>query len=193
MQVSGIILAGGKSNRMGRNKALLKIGGLTLIERVARVLSAVCPEIVIAGGSAADFGHLGYPVVPDVYPGYGPLSGIHAGLSAIQNDYGFVSACDIPFINENLISRIISRADGHDAIIVKHEDYFEPLFSLYSKNFARAAEKCINNRVYKVTAALSLVKWCGFSVDASEIPNLEKSLTNINTPGEYEEAKKIKD
>ncbi|MHB8919112.1 MAG: molybdenum cofactor guanylyltransferase, partial [Desulfocucumaceae bacterium] len=140
MQVSGIILAGGKSNRMGRNKALLKIGSLTLIERVARVLSAVCPEIVIVGGSAADFGHLGYPVIPDIYPGCGPLSGIHAGLSAIKNEYGFVSACDIPFINKNLIRRIISRAEGHDAVIVMHGDYFEPLFSLYSKTFARAAE-----------------------------------------------------
>lgn len=190
MQISGIILAGGRSYRMGRNKALMDLDGLTLIERVARVLSGVCQEIIIAGGNSAELEQLGYPLVPDIHPGCGPLSGIHAGLMAARNRYSFVSACDTPFLDERLISKIISLADGYDAVILKHGDYFEPLSSLYSKDFIKAAETSVKNGVYKVTAALSLVRWKAVPVDAAGMPDLEKYLFNINTPRDYEEAKK---
>ncbi len=191
VNLSGIILAGGKSNRMGKNKALLELGGMTLIERVARVLSGVCSEIIIAGGDVKELGHLGYPVVPDIHQGCGPLSGIHAGLTAARNRYGFVAACDIPFLDEKLVQRIISEADGYDAVILKHGNYFEPLFSLYGKAFTGAAETSIKNGVYKVTAPLYLVRWKAVEVDFSEFPDLQKLLMNLNTPEDYEKAKRI--
>ncbi|MCL6612456.1 MAG: molybdenum cofactor guanylyltransferase [Peptococcaceae bacterium] len=193
MKITGIILAGGKSNRMGTNKALLELGGLTLIERVARVLSGTCSEIIIAGGGAKELAHLGYQVVPDIYSGCGPLSGIHAGLTAARNRYSFVAACDIPFLDEKLIYRLVSEAEGYDAVILKHGDYFEPLSSLYSKALIEAAETSIKKGVYKVTAVLSLVKWKPVTVDSASIPDLEKSLFNINTPRDYENAKKLRD
>ncbi|MFZ5634473.1 MAG: molybdenum cofactor guanylyltransferase [Bacillota bacterium] len=192
MKVSGIILAGGKSNRMGTNKALLELGGVTLIERVARVMSGVCPEIIIAGGDPDELAHLGYPVVPDIYPGCGPLSGIHAGLVAARNRYSFVSACDTPYLSEKLIRKVVSEAEGYDAVILKEGEYFEPLCSLYGKAFIKAAETSVKNGVYKVTAALSQVNWKSVTVNPSDIPDLKKSLFNINTPRDYEEAKKIR-
>ncbi len=190
MNISGIILAGGRSNRMGTNKALLKLGELTLIEGVALVMSGVCSEIIIAGGNEKDLEHLGYPIVRDTYPGCGPLSGIHAGLSVAKNRYGFVAACDIPFPDGSLMKKIISSAGEWDAVILQHGEYYEPLFSLYGKHFIKAAEESIKKGVYKVTAALSLVKWKPFAIDAGEIPYIKKSLFNVNTPGDYEEAKK---
>lgn len=193
MKISGIILAGGKSNRMGQNKALLEIGGTSMIERVVRVMSGVCSEVLIAGGNEGELGHLGYPIVPDIYPGCGPLSGLHAGLSAARNRYSFVSACDIPFLSEELMRRIISEKDGCDAVILKHGEYFEPLFSLYGKTFIKAAETSVKNGVYKVTAALSLVKWKPYTVDFNDMPGIKKSLININTPKDYEEAKNIQE
>lgn len=191
MELTGIILAGGKSNRMGTTKALLEVGGITLIERVARVLSKVCSEIIIAGGQPDELGHLGYPMVPDLYSGCGPLSGIHAGLTAAGNRYSFISACDTPFLNEKLIRLIASRADGYDAVILKTGQFFEPLCSLYSKGFIPAAETSIKNGVYKVTAALELVKWTAVTVDSTEVTDLRKSLFNINTPRDYKEAQKL--
>ncbi len=193
MEISGIILAGGRSYRMGRNKALMDLDGLTLIERVARVLSRLCREIIVAGGDPAELEHLGYPLVPDIHPGCGPLSGIHAGLMAARNRYSFVSACDTPFLDEKLIGKIISEANGYDAVILKHGDYFEPLSSLYSKAFISAAEESIKNGAYKVTAALSLVRWKPLAVGRDDIPDLEKTLFNINTPRDYEKAKKYHD
>lgn len=192
MQISGIILAGGKSNRMGMNKALLELGGLTLIEKVVRVMSGACSEIIISGGNPANLEHLGYPVVPDTYPERGPLSGIHAGLVAARNRYSFVSACDTPFLDERLIRKIVSEACGYEAVILKHGEYYEPLSSLYSKAFISAAETSIKNGVFKVTAALSLVRWKTMNVEPAEMPGLEKSLFNINTPRDYEKAKKFR-
>ena len=191
MKISGIILAGGMSIRMGNNKALLTIGGLPMIERVSKVLSGVCQEIIIAGGNQSDMRYLGYPLVPDIYPGFGPLSGIHAGLVAAHNHYCFVSACDTPFLDERLISKLVSEAQGYDAVILKHQDYFEPLTSLYSKAFIEAAETSIKNGIYKVTNALSLIKWKAVTLNSEELTRYKKSLININTPTDYEEAKKL--
>lgn len=189
MAISGIILAGGKSKRMGSNKALLKIGGIPLIERVARSISGVCSEIIIAGGDPKELGHLGYPVVPDVYPGCGPLSGLHSGLQAARNRYSFVSACDTPFLDERLIRRLVSNAVGYDAVILKAgEGFYEPLCSLYGKIFAKAAETSIKNGIYKIMTALSLVRWHPMVADPDDIPMLKKILFNINTPIDYHQA-----
>ncbi|KJR99946.1 MAG: hypothetical protein VR68_07800 [Peptococcaceae bacterium BRH_c4a] len=193
MKISGIILAGGKSSRMGKNKALLEIDGLTLIERVAAIMSGVCSEIIIAGDSSGTLNKTGYRSVPDIYPGCGPLSGIHAGLSAARNQYSFIIACDMPFVDEKLMRKIIDQAeDSYEAVILKTGKFYEPLFSLYGKGYVRAAEASIEKGVYKVTASLSLVRWKTVSVDVDEMPDLGKCLLNINTPGEYEKARKIK-
>lgn len=176
---------------MGKNKSLLEVGGLTMIERIARALSAVCSEIIIVGENSGSLEYLGYPIVPDIHPGYGPLSGIHAGLTAAKNPFSFVIACDIPFPSDKLMKIIISEMDGYDVVMLKQGEYLEPLFSLYSKAFIDAAEISIKNGVYKVTAALQHVKWKPVTVSPGEIPDLAKSLTNVNTPVDYEEAKKM--
>jgi molybdopterin-guanine dinucleotide biosynthesis protein A len=89
------------------------------------------------------------------------------------------------------MKKIIEEAGEFDAVILKAGEYFEPLFSLYSKAFIKAAEACLEKGIYKVTAPLSMVKWRAVHVDPHEIPGLKKSLMNVNTPQDYEEAKKI--
>ncbi|MCL6479820.1 MAG: molybdenum cofactor guanylyltransferase [Peptococcaceae bacterium] len=191
MNISGIILAGGKSKRMGRNKALLEIGGISMIERVAGVLAQHCSEILVAGENI-ELNRMGFHIVPDIYPGCGPLGGIHAGLTAAQNRFSFTAACDIPFLDGGLMRRMILEIeDNCAAVVLKTGQYLEMLFSIYSKEFARAAETCIKNGVYKITAALSLVRWKAVEVDLAEFPDLKKILMNVNTPEDYEEAKKI--
>ncbi len=191
MQITGIILAGGKSSRMGYNKAFLDLGGLWLIKKVADILSPVSGEIIIAGGNQKELGVLGYPVVQDIYPNCGPISGIHAGLSAASNYYSFILACDTPFIDSVIIRRIINEAEGFDAAIMKHRDFYEPLFSVYSKKFIPAAEKSIKEGKYKVMNALSLVKWKSVVFSPSQIPSFDKQILNINTPEDYQKAKKL--
>lgn len=191
MDISGIILAGGKSRRMGKNKALLEIGGVPMIERVAGVVASVCPEVIIAGGSS-QLDIPGCRTVPDIYTGCGPLCGLHAGLMAASNRYSFVAACDIPFLDAGLMKRIIAEIEeGFDAVMLKTGQFFEPLFSVYSKDYATAAGECIKKGIFKVTAPLELVPWKEVAVSPRELAGLERALMNVNTPEEYQRAKGI--
>ena len=92
--VSGIILAGGASARLGQDKALVQVAGRPLVERVVEALRALADEIVLVTPSPERLAWLGLPAVDDVYPGIGTLGGLHAGLNAIANPYGLVVGCD---------------------------------------------------------------------------------------------------
>ncbi|NTW05548.1 MAG: molybdenum cofactor guanylyltransferase [Peptococcaceae bacterium] len=192
MEITGIILAGGKSTRMGCDKAFLDLGGLRLIEKVAKVLSLVCREIIISGNSQDEqLNTLGYPVIEDIHANCGPLAGIYTCLSAAKTQYSFVTACDMPFIEENIIARIIREANGFDAAVMKHRECLEPLFSLYSKNFIPAAEKSIITGNYSVTATLKQVRWKPIVFHPQEIPFFDRKIMNINNPYDYHLAKRL--
>ncbi len=196
MKTTGIILAGGKSTRMGTNKALLDIKGRVLIERVARVLERTCDEILIAGGDEETYGYLGYTVTPDIFPGCGPLSGIHAGLTVAAYEYSFVAACDIPYPDEMIIRKMIAGPQGYDVVMLYLKDHMEPLFSLYNRNFKHVAAEAIALGIYKVIDRyiLDRVKWKLFPISASPmIFDKDHNLTNINTPGDLNKAKKNAD
>lgn len=196
MKITGIILAGGKSRRMGTNKALLDINGIMLIERVAEVLHQTCDEILIAGGDEETYGHLGYPIAPDIFPGCGPLSGIHAGLTASAYEYSFVAACDIPYPDGKIIQIMKADPQDCDVVMLYLKDHMEPLFSLYHKNFRHIAADAIAKGIYKVIDKyiLDQVKWKLFPVLSScMIFDKNDNLTNINTPGDLNKAKKNAD
>jgi len=176
---------------MGKNKALLEIGGVPMIERVAGVVASVCTEVIIAGGSN-QLDIPGCRTVPDIFPGCGPLCGLHAGLMAAGNRYSFAVACDIPFLDAGLMKRIIGEIEeGCAAVMLKTGQFFEPLFSVYSKDYARAAGECIKKGIFKVTAPLELVPWKEVAVSPRELAGLERALMNVNTPEEYQRAKGI--
>lgn len=116
-QVSGIILAGGKSRRMGRDKAFLDLDGMPLIARVMARVRAVCSEVIIVANDRDAYARLGVHVVSDVYPGKGSLGGIYSGLLAARAEHALVVACDLPFLNEALLRYLISLAPEADVII----------------------------------------------------------------------------
>jgi len=108
--VQGFILVGGASRRMGRDKAQLRLGPETMLERIAAQLSPVTSSVTLVGGSHADSGS-SLPTVPDVYEKWGALGGIHAALSAAKTDWVIVIACDLPFVTRDLFERLKSFAD----------------------------------------------------------------------------------
>ena len=117
--ISGIILAGGMSTRLGTDKALLDFGGKTLLENTIERLSEVTSDIVIACGAGT---HPGWPdvraqLVPDRHRGRGPLAGLDAGLRAITGDAAVVVACDMPFLNPDVLHHMTSLLEGYDAVV----------------------------------------------------------------------------
>jgi molybdopterin-guanine dinucleotide biosynthesis protein A len=131
--VSGIILAGGQSSRLGQNKALIPVGGQPLVQRVVDRLSQVVRRIVRVTKSPSQFQFLDLQMVSDHYAGVGALAGLHAGLAAIDADYGLVVGCDMPFLNPALLHYMVSLAPDYDAVIPHVGAYYEPLHAIYSK------------------------------------------------------------
>jgi Molybdopterin-guanine dinucleotide biosynthesis protein A len=124
---SAAVLVGGQSRRMGLNKAFLKIGPGRLIENITAKLKTLFPEVLLAGSDPEPYVSLGLPVVSDVYRGCGPLAGIHAALTAAANPYVFIMACDLPFVDLDLIAFLVKNAPGYDAVVPRLGAYLEPL------------------------------------------------------------------
>lgn len=122
MRASAIILAGGKSRRMGTDKAFLEFDGKLLIERVIESVRRVCDEVVIVSNDLDSYARFGVPIVGDVYPNKGSLGGIFSGLLAIHEPYALAVACDMPFLNEALLRHMISLGARADVVVPRARD-----------------------------------------------------------------------
>ena len=148
MDVSCIVLAGGKSSRLGRNKVVEKIGSQSLIERVVSLLSELKSDIIVVSAKESSMPQLtNFPrlkQINDIYPGRGSLGGIYSGLTTSETNYNLVVACDMPFLNLDLLRHMISLAEGYEAVIPKSNyDVLEPLHAVYSKLCIPAIESLI--------------------------------------------------
>lgn len=185
-EVTAIILAGGKSQRMGSNKALLKYGDTTFIERQIARLSKIFREIILSANDASIYAHLPLPVVPDVIPGKGPLSGICAGIMRATNHYTFAVACDMPFLSEKVILHLKKFITDYDVVVPRTERGLEPLHAFYSKNCIAPMQQCLKEGRLRVIDFFSEVKVK--IVNEDELKTIDPSiqpLINLNTPEEY--------
>src|SRR3989339_729492 len=105
-KVTGVILAGGKSRRFGKNKSFIQIDGTPLIERVVTVMGSVFEHRLLVTNTPEEYAYLGLPMVQDLIKGIGPLGGIYTGLETIADDAGFFVACDMPYLNADLVRHL---------------------------------------------------------------------------------------
>ncbi|MGB8644104.1 MAG: molybdenum cofactor guanylyltransferase [Anaerolineae bacterium] len=124
--VSGVILAGGMSRRMGRDKAWVELAGQALIERVCAHLRELCEELVVVANDPAPYARLGARLTADVWPGKGSLGGIYSGLLSARFDQAIVVACDMPFINPDLFRYMLGLAGDYDLVIPSASDPSKP-------------------------------------------------------------------
>ena len=133
--VAGVVLAGGESLRMGRDKALMLIRGQTLVERLADRLREVTDLVYISANEPLRYSFLGLPVIPDLFPGTGPLAGIHAVLLHSPRPWLLVLACDLPAVSATFLHRLIASSNGYDGVIPATSDGFpHPVCALYHRN-----------------------------------------------------------
>jgi molybdopterin-guanine dinucleotide biosynthesis protein A len=196
--VSGIVLAGGSSSRLGEDKALIRVAGCSLIERVVDVLRPLVSDLLLVTqgerltSDAEPFADLHVPTVADVYPGVGTLGGLHAGLSAIHGEYGLVVGCDMPFLNADLLRFMISQACGYDVVMPRVAEYYEPLHALYARRCAPAIERSILAGRRRIRHALADLR-----IRYIEEPEIDRydpdhlSFFNVNTPEELERARAL--
>ncbi len=189
-----IILAGGDSKRLGSPKALLKFQDCSLIELIVRRLGEYFDQLTLVTDRPDLYGHLPVKITGDIIKTdkKSPLRGIHAGLSSAQLPYQFTAACDMPFLNLDLISYMEKYATKYDAVVPRIGDYFQPLHAYYSRTCIEVIERQVNQGRYKVTDFYSQlnIKYIG----EEEIENFDLqqlSFVNINHWSDYETALKI--
>lgn len=185
--VSGIILAGGRSSRLGLDKAFIDADGELLIARVVRRLQRVVDQIVLVTNDRERHAFLGLPMVSDIYAGVGTLGGLHAGLAAIEAPYGLAVGCDMPFLNPDLLRYILSLRGDCDAVMPRLGPYREPLHALYARTCAARFAQAIEAGQRRVMHALDGARVCYVERDAivRYDPQL-RSFFNVNEPGDLE-------
>jgi len=190
-RVAGFILAGGESSRMGRDKALLELEGVSLIVRAARLVESIAgPPMIV--GSPERFGALGWKTIADDFPGAGPLGGIATLLHPTETEWNLVIACDLPHLTREWLEFLVGRALGSnaDAVLPMNERGAEPLCAMYSKRCEPAIRTALERGTRKVTDGLAGLRisviepaeWKAFDSDGL-------LFKNMNSPADFEEAK----
>lgn len=182
--VSAFILAGGKSTRMGRDKAFVTLEGRTLLDRMLEAARSVTDDVRIVG-DRAKFEEFA-PVVEDIFPACGPLAGIHAALRASNRDLNLILAVDVPFVSLALLQYLISRAKSSPDTIVtvpRSAGGFQPLCAVYRREFAQVAENSLRAGRYKIDALFDLVRTQIITEGELEAAGFSpRVFRNLNTP-----------
>jgi molybdenum cofactor guanylyltransferase len=187
--LTAFVLAGGRSSRMGRDKAFLMLQGRTLLERAKDLARSVTPDIGIVGQQEK----FGAEAVEDVIPGCGPLGGIHAALAQSKTELNLILAVDLPFIETKFLAYLVSRAEENNALVtVPHAGgSWQPLCAVYRRAFSDAAERSLRSGSYKIDRLFKDVETNAISEGEIIKAGFSSAMfRNLNTPQEFEEAEK---
>lgn len=186
---TGIILSGGKNTRMRTPKAFLEIHGQRIIDHTLSIYRKLFSEIIIVTNDAESY--LKFPLeatlVADIYKNKGPLGGVHAGLFFANHTHAFVTACDMPFLNEDFIRYLLERTHDYDIVVPQSSDGLQPLHAVYSRRCLPAIEKRLLSDQLKIDGFFKDMRLLKIGVDQIARFGSEKRLfKNINTPDDLE-------
>lgn len=184
MSVSAAIMAGGKSKRMGQDKAWIELDGEPLIKRVADVLAQVADEVIVVANDPR-YGSLGLRVVKDRYPHGGALGGIATGVAAAAHDTVLVAACDMPFLSADVWRLLIGHIGAADVVIPRIGGEYETLHALYTKACLPHMARALAENRLRVIAFFDQVRV--MAIEEPELRSVDpalRSFTNVNTPEE---------
>lgn len=186
--LSVVVLAGGQSRRLGRDKALLEIEGQPLLTRAVQRLGSLSDDLIVVTSHAARYEPLALPVrlVPDERPGLGALMGVYAGLKAARHPYALAVGCDMPFLNLDLLSYMWSLVDDQDVVIPRMGEWLEPLHAIYAQTCLPAMKRLLDQGRRQVIAFFPEVRVR--YVEEDEIRRFDPqrlSFLNVNTPDDW--------
>ncbi|MBL7127967.1 MAG: molybdenum cofactor guanylyltransferase [Ignavibacteria bacterium] len=195
--ITGIILSGGKSKRMGMNKSLLKIGNKSLIEIINELLSGLFANIILSTNEPQLYKFLKLKSFKDIYINKGPLSGIHSGLINSKTNKNFIISCDMPFMTSEMIEYLVNCECNKSIIVAKAEDFVQQLCGLYDKSCLPIIEKILSENIVNENRnvqqekrgcqVLELINRADTEIiDAETLPFYNKDLFfNMNSSDDY--------
>jgi molybdenum cofactor guanylyltransferase len=183
-RVAGVILAGGRNSRMGgRDKALLRVGGETVLARTVALLRGCFAEVVVVSNAPAKYADFAVDVTADELRGCGPLGGVHAGLGHITAPYAFVTACDMPFLHVEPIRYLVSRLRDQDAIVPQWNGDIEPLHALYAARLRGPIAEAVTRGARAMRDFLPQIAVEYVAQAAMErVTGAAEAFRNVNTP-----------
>ena len=190
-EISAYILAGGRSSRMGSDKAFLELRGRTLLARTLDLAKSVTERVKIIGdpNKFASFG----PAIADVFPDHGPLGGIHAALADSQTQWNLILGVDLPFLDALLLKYLVKAAAASNAVVTvpRLGDYYQTLCAIYSKQFALLAERALEENRNKIDALFAKIPLRVIDEQELAAAGFHAILfRNLNTPEDWEQAKR---
>ena len=184
---SAAILIGGKATRFdGRDKSSLVVEGRTILSRQLEALSDVASDVMLVGGEPSAAAPASVRRIADIVPGCGPLSGIHAALSAARGDATLMLACDMPFVSTPLLCHLVSLADQADIVVPQTERGYHPLCAVYSRACLEPAARRLARGEFTLAALVDEMRVRVVTADALEaFGDPDRLLANVNTSIEY--------
>lgn len=181
---AGVVLAGGRSVRMGRDKAMIEVDGRPLVAHAVELLRPHVEELLIIG-EPSRYASIAPLVLADDTPGLGPLGGILTALRYTWNDHLLVLACDMPNVNAVLIERLKAASDAdHDAVVPQCDGRLEPLAAIYHRRCRKSFEQCVAEGDLKMAHAIERVRALYLQVCPGEDSWPPDLFRNINTPAD---------
>ncbi len=192
--VTGVLLAGGKSRRMGEDKRYLVVGEQTLLERGLVVLRAIFQEVLVVIAQDSPPLDVDARVVRDLVPDYGSLGGVYTGLTQATAPCIFVVACDMPFLDQAVIAQFTSRRATADIVMAKLAARLHPMHALYGKRCLPVVEQMIRARQLKIHDMVSHASLRVLYVTEADLLTIDpswRSFQNVNTPADLEVARSL--
>jgi len=190
MEVTGIILAGGKSSRMGTEKGLVHLCGKPLISFAISALSKVCNHIIISSSSEA-YMTFGYQVVADEFPGIGPLGGIFSTLRQSRTEHNLVLSCDMPFVTHETLAFILQHSVGYEISVPWHRNcQYEPLCAFYHLSVLNRIDDFIQQKKYKLVDLINSSKVNKLIISDKSVFFKEEVFFNVNSATDLTEAER---
>jgi molybdenum cofactor guanylyltransferase len=192
VKVTGVVQAGGKSTRMGGNpKALIELGGRSIVERVVAALTPAVDDVLVVTNTPELYAFLGLPMVADVYPDHGSLGGIYSGLRA-AGEIAFTVACDMPFLHPEVVRLVVERAGEGDVVIPRVGEQLETMHAAYSQTCLPPMEARLRAGRLKIVGFFDDVRVV--EIGAAEVARFRDpaiAFMNVNTPDELERARAL--
>ena len=180
IDITGIILAGGKSSRMGSDKGLIEFNGKPMIQHIIdRFNELNLPILIIANNPA--YSKFGYPVVEDLIKDKGPVGGIYTGLMTSNSDRNLIVSCDMPNISSQLLEHLINQSKGHPLTIPHHGQRLHPLIGVYSKSTLDSFKASLKNDQLRLSSICSALDAKIITLSDDLKINLSADFSNINT------------
>ncbi len=191
--ISVVIQAGGRSSRMGQDKGLLPVGGVPIVERIADCVAGIGEEMLVVSNTPERYLHLGLPIVSDEVPGAGALPGLRTALQAATGDYVLLVACDMPFLNRELLCYLLRQTEGVDAVVPMWNERFQTMHAVYAREPGLVAvDKALDRGDQRMISTFKDLRMQ--VVPAADVARFDPeglSFFNVNTPDDLARAEQI--